>query len=99
VHSDTLCLDNMIWASSDDILLEAYVEISNANFANHFFFSFFFFFCRLLKAGRAVVYTDWPKSHAVTHVLYKNTSDERAEKCGIPRYKVSYVAKHLLGVK
>jgi len=44
VHSDTLCLDNMIWASSDDILLEAYVEISNANFANHFFFSFFFFF-------------------------------------------------------
>ncbi|XP_077087768.1 SMC5-SMC6 complex localization factor protein 1 [Siphateles boraxobius] len=54
-------------------------------------------FVRILKAGSAVVYTDWPKSYAVTHVLSKNTSDERAEKCGIPRYKVSYVAKHLFG--
>ncbi|KAK9974380.1 hypothetical protein ABG768_022481 [Culter alburnus] len=54
-------------------------------------------FVRILKAGRAVVFTDWPKSYAVTHVLTKNTSNDRAEECGIPRYNVSYVAKHLFG--
>lgn len=54
-------------------------------------------FVRILKAGRAVVYTDWPNSYAVTHVLYKNASNVKTEKCGIPHYKISYVAKHLFG--
>ncbi|XP_073696094.1 SMC5-SMC6 complex localization factor protein 1-like [Garra rufa] len=54
-------------------------------------------FDRILKAGRAVVFTDWPTSHAVTHVLTKNTYNNEAEKCGIPYYSVSYVAKHLFG--
>ncbi|XP_059403688.1 SMC5-SMC6 complex localization factor protein 1-like isoform X1 [Carassius carassius] len=54
-------------------------------------------FVRILKAGKAVVFTDWPTSYAVTHVLTKNTSKDKGEKCRIPHYSVSYVAKHLFG--
>ncbi|KAK2911727.1 hypothetical protein Q8A67_003860 [Cirrhinus molitorella] len=54
-------------------------------------------FVRILKAGRAIVFTDWPTSHDVTHVLTKNTCNNEAEKCGIPYYRLSYVAKHLFG--
>lgn len=54
-------------------------------------------FVRILKAGRAVVFTDWPTSYAVTHVLTKDTSKDKGEKCRIPHYSVSYVAKHLFG--
>ncbi|XP_016093760.1 SMC5-SMC6 complex localization factor protein 1 [Sinocyclocheilus grahami] len=52
-------------------------------------------FVRILKAGRAVVFTDWPTSYAVTHVLTKNASKDKGENCRIPHYSVSYVAKHL----
>lgn len=57
------------------------------------------FVCRILKAGRAVVITDWSTSYDVTHVITTNTSKDKGEKCRIPHYSVSYVAKHLFGVK
>lgn len=54
-------------------------------------------FVRILKAGKAVVCTDWPTSCAVTHVLAKNPSKEGAVQGAVHRYSVSYVAKHLFG--
>lgn len=54
-------------------------------------------FVRILKAGNAVVFTDWPNSYAVTHVLAKNTSKEGAVQGAIHYYSVSYIAKHLFG--
>ncbi|XP_059406134.1 SMC5-SMC6 complex localization factor protein 1-like [Carassius carassius] len=52
-------------------------------------------FVRILKAGRAVVITDWSTSYDVTHVITTKTSKDKGEKCRIPHYSVSYVAKHL----
>uniref|UniRef100_A0A8C1Z6E1 SMC5-SMC6 complex localization factor 1 n=1 Tax=Cyprinus carpio TaxID=7962 RepID=A0A8C1Z6E1_CYPCA len=54
-------------------------------------------FVRILKAGRAVVNTEWSTSYDVTHVITTNTSKDKGEKCRIPHYSVSYVAKHLFG--
>ncbi|XP_043096723.1 SMC5-SMC6 complex localization factor protein 1 isoform X2 [Puntigrus tetrazona] len=54
-------------------------------------------FIRILKAGRAVVITDWSTLCDVTHVITTNTSKDKDEECRIPHYSLSYVAKHLFG--
>ncbi|TRY62489.1 hypothetical protein DNTS_026137 [Danionella cerebrum] len=54
-------------------------------------------FTRILKVGKAAVFTDRTTSHAVTHVLRQGTHNLRTMATEVPTYSVSYIAKHLFG--
>lgn len=64
-----------------------------------FLFVFIFFSAhRILKAGKAVVYTDKPTAHAgVTHVFVKDRN-KTLPNLGMPFHTLGYIAHHLFGV-
>lgn len=53
--------------------------------------------CRILKAGKAVLYTEKSSPQTITHVLTKDVS-ETSRKLTAPYFNISYIAEHLFGV-